>query len=322
MPVAIGDLTVTYSAMLNRVLRRKTWIWDKLDNSWQGELQSARTVKIPTYVETGAAQETTEGSDRGADWTADKDTTIAHDDFTINKWFDRTHEILEEDEREVRVNLMARQLNVDAYQYGQVLDGLAWTALRTQGVAAGNVLAQEAAGTYDPGDLTDSAIQEAQYNRAIQMIANMHDANAIGMEADSTTGMPEMPCIVSTPRWMLMIQQYLVSKGYVTGWSQLAKSEFEKASSPGMQPLTFRHLNCEWVGSNIAQAYPSGGATVTPVIGFLRDTITVARRPPVTQMLTPETNQTAPNYAIRMRMYANTHPLNPDHAWSAHAKHA
>ena len=291
-PYQTADLPRMFSTRTNDLLRRSIWIEMYLNRGWESELQSNYATKIPQMAENQTATDMT----RDGDWKTPEDIAVTEQEFAVDKSKETGVKIRRKDQLESQLNLVARQVDINAYIMAKAIQVDLFQVLR-DGVKASQVEAKSTtAAEYLTGasKVADSTVFKAIGARVEGMVLDMATDGWVGTDA----AVQQAPVVLTHP--------YVIAAAlnYFADAEKLAEVQMPGAFARGSINATgmyaFYYRGALFRGTTLATPPATGANSDSyPMFGFLPNRyVTYARRPTLSVMFTPETNQTGPRFRL------------------------
>ena len=322
MALQVADLPRIFSRRTNDILRRSIFMEMFLNRSWESELQTNYAVKIPQQNEDATATSYT----RGADWKTLEGYGVSQVEFAVDQHAETGVKIGREDQLESQLNLVARQIDINAYKMAKYIHDNLFVVLR-DGVKNDTTHREEKTTDStkyltDESKVNDTTVKADVGARIEKMCLKMVSSEWIGRDA----AVSKSPVMLLDPVVYTAFLAFLEDKDTVPEISKLSAFTQGSVAAPGllsaMPQMSMNYRGVDIVATTMATHFnDSDSDPVYPILGFLPDSYaTYARRAPITQMLTPETNQTGPWYALRQIVDFGRFILNDDRAFISYVR--
>lgn len=307
MAINSDELVKMYSARATARLRNML-IWANLTTrAWQGEVQTAKSTRI--YTRRDDDDVTIHTTARGADWQTPEDTSLTSVLLEVDQQRDVSSKVEWLDETETPINLVADVADQHAYTMAETVDTQV-RGVMMAGVKADNTVTSGTPSTYidDDGDSTGTNAPKLVYDALDKFALRAKQAKVA-----RTGRMPRMLWAVLSPALVRHLREYLLSKNYADAMNvEMLRDETILMPSTGHVARLF---GVDVFESNLAPTATVSGKKHHVIIGGTNEGCALASRPSLSQMISPEVNQTAPEWWIRERRVWGTKVVDDDHLW-------
>lgn len=304
VPNNIGQVLMMYSGMETAVIRANLRAIMFCNRDHEAELQNSNTVLIPTRANTVTAT----GRTRGANWKALEDSGYTLQPMTVDQESEVGNAIRREDMREGLSQLLMRSVaddqgeahasRINTNLYDAMVEAAAGTV---EGTEVGTKGATNAAWLTSAGDIDTAGTGSLDDDFMLQNMKALEkfwiDKKLLYVGRPNST--PDV--IMNSAPW-LNFKHWVLEQKYA---DQLNMRLFEGRSDQDGGPVAMVLGMRIWVDDEL-RALTDAGAdnsanehAILSVAPRRTRAFQAAFVPPTQQFLTPETNQTSPNYAIR-----------------------
>lgn len=318
MAVPMSNLRIAYSSRATEEILKGTVALNLVNRNWESEVQSGLGTLIPQF-EIGTTADITDYT-RGSNWKTLQDVTVSQQQFNLDKHSEWGHKVNYLDETETTLSLVDNQARSDSYIAGQYVDEYIWDTI-VAGVSSANTLeAYVANDLTSESAITNNTVQNSVFNTVKELINSLVEANLMGPSAMG--GVPPVIVMHTTP--FLAFLEALERRDLNIG--ELNAQMFVSAAIGGAMPWGGRYRNVNIIShanfSTITRDVSGTATTFFPIVALTTDFCTYASRPVTAQLLTPGTNQTSPDYAIRGILDHKAQVVDPNRAYMKQIKTA
>ena len=319
--LSTDDLVVLYSAIETVTIRKALKAAGLYATTYQGDLQMANTVQIPTVA---ADNVTASKYTKGSDWKDPENVDISLQPFTLNEAGEVGNKIPYRDLLTSPVNLVARTGIDQGYQMASQLNTYLYdTAVKAAaaalvGAQRGTKDAANAAWVDDSGDIRTSGNGELDPGF---MEANLMAIYAWALRAGLAveTGQMGYGVVVTmtSPLWLNLLKR-IKAQRYGDALNYQTLREARIANPPAGAVAVVNNMIVV-VDDELRAFKRAGGNDVLDadnqhtMLAAAPGTEALQRavRPPIVQVLTPATNQKGPDAVIRSVRDYDAHVSNP-----------
>lgn len=313
MAIAVADLPTVFSRRANIVLRRTEFLTRAgfINRSWDMDVRMNRKAVIPVQPESVTVSDVS----RGGAYPTPEGTDVNNIDLVVDQQKMAANEVLSLDQLESQLDVIGRQLDIEAYQVGLAVQTDMFTFMRS-GVKAANVQAKTTtAAEYLTGSdkIEDETVYTAVGKRIDGLIYNAIGQDWVGRDAAQTT----MPLVLCHPWVFLAYLEHLRKRNVVPEVSELRAFTLANVAGEGMQMMSMYHNGVRVIGTSVAKQYNDADSDpVYPAILYLpMSYVTMGMRPVRTQMVEPQYN-TKDAWIMRTIVNYGRLVMNSGHAYS------
>ena len=304
------DVIEVYSGRETMVIRAALKASALVSRNYQGDLQAAYTTKIPTRNNTVTATSRT----RGADWKTAQDTDITLQDFTLDQYSEVGNKIRSEDMIESPLSILRTTADDQGYAHArrinhhifyQLVNGASGTVTGAETGTKGstNYSYIDDVGAIKTGGTATAIVDDVMIDN-LEVISNFF----INADLMLTGEMSKTPAVFMNAPLFMNLRRRILDQKYADNLNfQLLSSGQMEGAPPGAAARVFG-MNI-FVDSQLNALTSAGVDNSTNQHCILAaapaaEAAEFAIRPPTVQFLTPQTNQTSPNYVMRsIRQY-------------------
>ena len=294
MPLTTADMRTAYSAITTNILRDNLQVVNACNRDFQAELQSAYDVQfLRGEITTGAASTYARAGNWAAQTAADYDLTT----FALDQASQVSNKLDILSARENPINALSRIAEKAAYDLTRAIEVNVIAAI-IAGVGSGQTINKGSNSDYISrnGEPAQVADLDLVYEGLDEASVALQRANVFGMAAASER---EINCFMS-PGMFRALRNFLIERHVIS--DAFGNEAFREPNRVANPPAGFAG-RVAGVNIHLTNMIPTGtvgsNKVVERILIFPMEAVTFAARPPTIQMLTPETNQTAPDYVIR-----------------------
>ena len=318
MALDAADLVVLYSRLETRVIRRKLRALQFVSRDYEAELQNAKSIQVPTRNNTVTAT----SFSRGGAWKTAQEADVTLQKMTmrgnaagsegVGDAFEVGNKLGEEDYREgpldqIRTladdqgNAMGKAMNTNIYKGMMHADHGANGSVT--GALLGTKGATNAAWVDDMGEIqtAGSGALDADF-----MLKNLRIFRSFFVNADLMFVGEidyETSVIMSPPLWYNMVDRFLDQKYTTPGlnFEVISRGTLNADANGRVGFILGMSLYIDPEIKALDSNSADNSANEHSMLALARGTdwCEFATRPPTVQYLTPQTNQTSPDYVMR-----------------------
>ena len=309
MAVPQSTLPEVFSRRSNDILRRSIFLEMYMNRSWESELQTNYKTNIPRMGETVTVTDMA----RDADWKTGEEVSVTDQEFAVDQSKETGIKIGRKDQLESQLNLVARQVDINAHAMAVAIQIDLFSVLRSGVKSTHQIAKSTTAAEYLTGaaKVADATVRDAIGARVEDLVLQAATVGWVGADAM----VQQAPVALCHPYIIAASLNYFAAKEKLAEVQMVG--DFSRAAVGASGMYAFHYRGVTFRGTTLADHFDdSDGDPLYPLLMFLPQRyMTYARRPTLSVMFTPDNNPDGPRYRLHQVSDYGRKILNDDAAY-------